>query len=64
MLLKIHTLFLLLCLISAQMQQLSANLPEGLIDKPGPDDVFSKVMGNDLNGDAVMYGLGFRVADV
>ncbi|KAJ0599736.1 putative transposase, Ptta/En/Spm, plant, transposase, Tnp1/En/Spm [Helianthus annuus] len=48
----------------AQMQQLSSNLPEGSIDKPGPDDVFSKVMGNDRNGDAVMYGLGVRAADV
>ena len=46
------------------MQQLSSNLPEGSIDKPGPDDVFSKVMGNDRNGDAVMYGLGVRAADV
>ncbi|KAM0037158.1 hypothetical protein Hdeb2414_s0014g00434961 [Helianthus debilis subsp. tardiflorus] len=48
----------------AQMQQLNSNLPEGSIDKPGPDDVFSKVMGNDRNGDAVMYGLGVRAADV
>ncbi|XP_021999655.2 uncharacterized protein LOC110896998 [Helianthus annuus] len=48
----------------AQMQQHSSNLPEGSIDKPGPDDVFSKVMGNDRNGDAVMYGLGVRAADV
>ncbi|KAF5789333.1 putative transposase, Tnp1/En/Spm [Helianthus annuus] len=48
----------------AQMQQLSSNLPEGSIDKPGPDDVFSKVMGNNRNGDAVMYGLGVRAADV
>ncbi|KAI7755684.1 hypothetical protein M8C21_028866 [Ambrosia artemisiifolia] len=30
-----------------QMQQLSSNLPDGSIDKPGPDDVFSKVMRKD-----------------
>ena len=46
------------------MQQLSSNLPDGSIDKPGPDDVFSKVMGKDRNGDAVMYGLGVRASDV
>ncbi|XP_076934418.1 uncharacterized protein LOC143600682 isoform X2 [Bidens hawaiensis] len=47
-----------------QMQQLSSNLLEGSTDNPGPDDVFSKVMGKDRNGDAVMYGLGVRGSDV
>ncbi|XP_076955224.1 uncharacterized protein LOC143629975 [Bidens hawaiensis] len=46
------------------MQQLSSNLPEGSTDNSGPDDVFSKVMGKDRNGDAVMYGLGVRGSDV
>lgn len=46
------------------MQQLSSNLPVGSTDNPGPDDVFSKVMGKDRNGDAVMYGLGVRGSDV
>nr|XP_043612408.1 uncharacterized protein LOC122584259 [Erigeron canadensis] len=48
----------------AQMKQIKSNLPEGSNDKPGPDDVFSKVMGKDRNGDVVMYGLGVRASDV
>nr|XP_043624521.1 uncharacterized protein LOC122596072 isoform X2 [Erigeron canadensis] len=48
----------------AQMKQIKSSLPEGSNDKPGPDDVFSKVMGKDRNGDAVMYSLGVRASDV
>ncbi|PWA67365.1 transposase, Ptta/En/Spm [Artemisia annua] len=47
-----------------EMKRLSDNLPEGSIDKPEPDDIFSTVMGKDRNGDANMYGLGVRASDV
>jgi hypothetical protein len=47
-----------------KMKELSATLPEGSLDKPGPDDIFAKVMGKDRYGDAVMYGLGVRASDV
>ncbi|PWA87607.1 transposase, Ptta/En/Spm [Artemisia annua] len=47
-----------------EMKRLSDNLPEGSIDKPGPDDIFSIVMGKDRNGDACMFGLGVRASDV
>ena len=46
------------------MKRLSDNLPEGSIDNPGPDDIFSTVMGKDRNGDAGMYGLGVRASAV
>ena len=46
------------------MKRLSDNLPEGTIDEPGPDDIFSTVMGKDRYGDAGMYGLGVRPSDV
>lgn len=46
------------------MQELSAQLPDGYVDEPGPDDVFSKVIGNDQNGLASMFGLGVRACDV
>nr|GEU73384.1 hypothetical protein [Tanacetum cinerariifolium] len=34
------------------------------LDEPGPQDIYSKVMGNDKNGTAEMYGLGVRASDV
>ena len=46
------------------MKRRSDNLPKGSIDNPGPDDIFSTVMGKDRNGDAGMYGLGVRASDV
>ena len=46
------------------MKRRSDNLPEGSIDNPGPDDIFSTVMGKDRNGDAGMFGLGVRASDV
>ena len=45
------------------MQEYSSQLPQGFIDKPGPEDTFSKVIGNDQNGLARMYGLGVRASD-
>ncbi|KAK9061396.1 hypothetical protein SSX86_018577 [Deinandra increscens subsp. villosa] len=39
-----------------QMEKLKSLLPEGSVDKPGPNDIFSKVMGEGQNGD--MFGLG------
>ncbi|PWA37215.1 transposase, Tnp1/En/Spm-like protein [Artemisia annua] len=47
-----------------EMKRLSDNLPNGHSDKPGPDDIFSTVMGKDRNGDAGMFGLGVRASDV
>ncbi|KAJ9557918.1 hypothetical protein OSB04_012532 [Centaurea solstitialis] len=47
-----------------QMLDLNFQLPEGSLDEPGPDDVFSKVMGKDKHGSARMYGLGVRASDV
>ena len=47
-----------------EMKRRSDNLPEGSIDNPGPDDIFSTVMGKDRNGDAGMFGLGVRASDV
>lgn len=54
------------CLYKMQddMKRRSDNLPNGSIDNPGPDDIFSTVMGKDRNGDAGMYGLGVRASDV
>nr|XP_043623702.1 uncharacterized protein LOC122595414 [Erigeron canadensis] len=46
------------------MKQIKLKLAEGSNDTPGPDDIFSKVMGKDRNGDAIMYGLGVRASDV
>ncbi|GJR88048.1 transposase, Ptta/En/Spm [Tanacetum coccineum] len=34
------------------------------LDEPGPQDIYSKVIGNDKNGTAEMYGLGVRASDV
>ncbi|PWA51002.1 hypothetical protein CTI12_AA468350 [Artemisia annua] len=47
-----------------EMKRRSDNLPEGSIDNPGPDDIFSTIMGKDRNGDAGMFGLGVRASDV
>ncbi|PWA87324.1 hypothetical protein CTI12_AA132010 [Artemisia annua] len=47
-----------------QMEALSSQLPEGATDEPGPQDVYSKVMGKDNNGLADLYGLGVRASDV
>ncbi|XP_024966030.1 uncharacterized protein LOC112506246 [Cynara cardunculus var. scolymus] len=47
-----------------QMLDLNFQLPEGSLDEPGPNDVFSKVMGKDKHGSARMYGLGVRGSDI
>ncbi|KAI3678092.1 hypothetical protein L6452_37373 [Arctium lappa] len=47
-----------------QMLDLNFQLSEGSLDEPGPDDVFSKVMGKDKHGSARMYGLGVRASDI
>ncbi|GKE14552.1 transposase, Tnp1/En/Spm-like protein, partial [Tanacetum coccineum] len=47
-----------------QMEELSSQLPEGASDEPGPQDVYSKVMGKDNKGPADLYGLGVRASDV
>ncbi|GKB15364.1 transposase, Ptta/En/Spm [Tanacetum coccineum] len=47
-----------------KMEELSSQLPEGATDEPGPQDVYSKVMGKDNNGPADLYGLGVRASDV
>ena len=46
------------------MDELSSQLLEGATDEPGPQDVYSKVMGKDNNGLADLYGLGVRASDV
>ncbi|XP_071688801.1 uncharacterized protein [Rutidosis leptorrhynchoides] len=43
-----------------KMKDLTEKLGDGAIDAPGPDDVFSTVMGKAKNGTAEMYGLGVR----
>ncbi|XP_071699310.1 uncharacterized protein [Rutidosis leptorrhynchoides] len=43
-----------------QMKDLTEKLGDGATDAPGPDDVFSTVMGKAKNGTAEMYGLGVR----
>ncbi|GJZ96520.1 eukaryotic translation initiation factor 5B [Tanacetum coccineum] len=47
-----------------QMDELTSQLSEHELDEPGPQDIYSKVMGNDKNGTAEMYGLGVRASDV
>nr|GEY95218.1 hypothetical protein [Tanacetum cinerariifolium] len=47
-----------------QMEELTSQLSEHEFDDPGPQDIYSKVMGNDKNGTAEMYGLGVRASDV
>ncbi|PWA81027.1 transposase, Ptta/En/Spm [Artemisia annua] len=47
-----------------QMEALSSQLPEGATDEPGPQDVYSKVMGKENNGLADLYGLGVHASDV
>ncbi|PWA68433.1 hypothetical protein CTI12_AA306830 [Artemisia annua] len=47
-----------------QMEELTSQLSEHELDEPGPQDIYSKVMGNDKNGTAEMYGLGVRASDV
>ena len=46
------------------MEELTSQLSEHELDEPGPQDVYSKVMGNNKNGTAEMYGLGVRASDV
>nr|XP_043633174.1 uncharacterized protein LOC122604348 [Erigeron canadensis] len=43
-----------------KMKELKSLLPKDSVDKPGPNDIFSKVMGKDRNGD--MFGLGVRAS--
>ncbi|GKD73973.1 hypothetical protein Tco_1332255, partial [Tanacetum coccineum] len=40
-----------------QMEELTSKHSEHELDKHGPQDIYSKVMGNDKNGTAEMYGL-------
>ncbi|GKD53015.1 transposase, Ptta/En/Spm [Tanacetum coccineum] len=47
-----------------QMDELTSQLSEHELDEPGPQDIYSKVMGNDKNGTAEMYGLGVHASDV
>ncbi|PWA51873.1 hypothetical protein CTI12_AA458820 [Artemisia annua] len=47
-----------------QMEELTSQLSEHELDEPGPQDIYSKVMGNNKNGTAEMYGLGVRASDV
>ncbi|GJY24580.1 hypothetical protein Tco_0398238 [Tanacetum coccineum] len=47
-----------------QMDELTSQLSEHELDEPGPQDIHSKVMGNDKNGTVEMYGLGVRASDV
>ncbi|GJW62627.1 hypothetical protein Tco_0111962 [Tanacetum coccineum] len=47
-----------------QMDELTFQLLEHELDEPRPQDIFSKVMGNDKNGTAEMYGLGVCTSDV
>ncbi|GKB44701.1 eukaryotic translation initiation factor 5B-like protein [Tanacetum coccineum] len=47
-----------------KMEELSSQLSEGETDEPGPQDVYSKVMGKGNNGPADLYGLGVRASDV
>nr|GEW57755.1 hypothetical protein [Tanacetum cinerariifolium] len=47
-----------------QIEELTSQLSEQELDEPGPQDIYSKVMGNDKNGTAEMYGLGVRAYDV
>lgn len=46
------------------MEKYKSKLPKGSSDKPGPEDTFSKVITNDPNGLARMFGLGVRASDV
>ncbi|PWA67562.1 hypothetical protein CTI12_AA314620 [Artemisia annua] len=50
--------------VKDRMEELSSQLPKGATDEPGPQDVYSKVMGKDNNGIADLYGLGVRASDV
>ncbi|XP_071735363.1 uncharacterized protein [Rutidosis leptorrhynchoides] len=43
-----------------KMKDLTEKLGDGATDAPGPDDVFSTVMGKAKNGTTEMYGLGVR----
>ncbi|XP_071697058.1 uncharacterized protein [Rutidosis leptorrhynchoides] len=46
------------------MDEIAKTLSEGSTDNRGPDDVFSKVMGNNKYGAVNMYGLGVRASDL
>ncbi|KVH94857.1 hypothetical protein Ccrd_003081, partial [Cynara cardunculus var. scolymus] len=43
---------------------LNFQLPEGSLDEPGTNDVFSKAMGKDKHGSARTYGLDVRGSDI
>ncbi|XP_071708600.1 uncharacterized protein [Rutidosis leptorrhynchoides] len=47
-----------------QMKELTDKLVDGQTDTPGPDDVFSQVMGPNNSGSAQTYGLGVRAKDL
>ncbi|GJU64176.1 hypothetical protein Tco_1246011 [Tanacetum coccineum] len=47
-----------------QMDELTSQLSEHELDEPEPQDISSKVMGNDKNGTVEMYGLDVCASDV
>ncbi|XP_071727804.1 uncharacterized protein [Rutidosis leptorrhynchoides] len=47
-----------------QMKELTDKLVDGETDTPGPDDVFSQVMGHNNSGSAQKYGLGILAKDL
>ncbi|XP_071739604.1 uncharacterized protein [Rutidosis leptorrhynchoides] len=47
-----------------QMKELTDKLVDGETDTPGPDNVFSQVMGRNNSGSAQTYGLGVRAKDL
>ncbi|GJY14355.1 hypothetical protein Tco_0384777 [Tanacetum coccineum] len=46
------------------MDELTSQLSEHELDEPEPQDISSKVMGNDKNGTVEMYGLDVCASDV
>ncbi|XP_071694866.1 uncharacterized protein [Rutidosis leptorrhynchoides] len=47
-----------------EMNELKKNIPPGTSDEPGPDDIFSKVKGNNKYGNADLYGLSVQATDL
>ncbi|XP_071728766.1 uncharacterized protein [Rutidosis leptorrhynchoides] len=51
-------------IVITNIDELAKTLLEGSTDKPGLNDVFSKVMGNNKYGASDMYGLGVQASDL
>ncbi|GJS41113.1 hypothetical protein Tco_0566156 [Tanacetum coccineum] len=47
-----------------QLDELTSQLSDNETDEPGPQDIYFKVMGNNSNETAEMYGLGVCASDV